>query len=320
MKAILVQKFGPPEVLELADVPEPIPRSGQVVVRVEAAGVNPVETYIRAGTYAKKPTLPYTPGSDAAGRIIRTGEGVHGLRAGQRVYVAGSLSGTYAEQTLCAAEDVYPLPESLSSAQGAALGVPYVTACFALFYRAGARPGETLLVHGGTGGVGTAAVQFGRARGLTVMATGGSAAGLELLVQQGAHSVFDHKAAGYLEAILEATRGRGVDVILEMLANENLGRDLSILSDGGRIAVIGSRGPVEINPRDAMSRNADICGVFLAGAPAQVREEIHASIFAGLENESLRPVIAREFPLADAAEAHRAVMAPGASGKIVLTP
>ena len=279
-----------------------------------------METYIRSGSYLKKPDLPYTPGSDAAGRIIRVGDGVRNLRAGQHVYVAGSQSGTYAEQTLCAAGDVYPLPESLSSAQGAALGVPYVTACFALFYRARARAGETLLVHGGTGGVGLAAVQFARARGMTVMATGGSAAGLELLIQQGAHSVFDHKEPGYLEAIRETTAGRGVDVILEMLANENLGRDLSILADGGRIAVIGSRGPVEINPRDAMSRNADICGVFLAGAPAEVREEIHASIFAGLENETLRPVIAREFPLAEAAEAHRAAMMPGASGKIVLIP
>jgi NADPH2:quinone reductase len=195
-----------------------------------------------------------------------------------------------------------------------------VTACFALFHRARARAGETLLVHGGTGGVGLAAVQFARARGLTALATGGSAAGLELLIQQGAHSVFDHTAPDYLESILEATGGRGVDVILEMLANENLGRDLAMLAAGGRIAVIGSRGPVEINPRDAMSRNADICGVFLAGASANVVEEIHASIFAGLENETLRPVIAREFPLADAAEAHRAVMAPGASGKIVLIP
>jgi len=194
-----------------------------------------------------------------------------------------------------------------------------VTACFALFHRARARAGETVLLHGATGGVGIAALQFARAAGLTVFATGGSDAGRMLLKHEGAHAVFDHKAPGYLEAIMEATAGRGVDVILEMLANVNLGMDLQILAADGRVAVIGSRGPVEINPRDLMSRNADIHGVFLAGASASIAKEIHAALHAGLENETLRPVIGREFPLAQAAEAHRAIMASGAMGKIVLT-
>jgi len=319
MKAIRVEKFGDPEVQQLADVPELIPNSGQVVVRVEAAGVNPVETYIRSGSYANKPTLPYTPGSDAAGVVIRVGDAVKNLREGQRVYVAGSQSGTYAEQTLCAAAQAHPLPESISSEQGAALGVPYITACFALFHRAGARAGETVLLHGATGGVGIAALQLARAAGLNVLATGGSDAGRMLLKHEGAHAVFDHKAPGYIEAIMEATGGRGVDVILEVLANVNLGVDLQILAPGGRVAVVGSRGPVEINPRDLMSRNADVRGVFLAGAPAAVLEEIHAALHAGMDNGTLRPVVGRRFPLAQAAEAHRAIMAPGAMGKIVLT-
>jgi NADPH2:quinone reductase len=319
MKAIRVEKFGDPEVLRLADVPELIPNSGQVVVRVEAAGVNPVETYIRAGTYAHKPALPYTPGSDAAGVVVRVGDAVKNLREGQRVYVAGSQSGTYAEQTLCAAGQAHPLPHSISSEQGAAVGVPYVTACFALFHRAGARAGETVLLHGATGGVGIAALQLARAAGLNVFATGGSDAGRMLLKREGAHAVFDHKAAGYIEAIMEATGGRGVDVILEVLANVNLGMDLQILAPGGRVAVVGSRGPVEINPRDLMSRNADVRGVMLAGASASTLSEIHAALYAGLDNGTLCPVIGREFPLAQAAEAHRAIMAPGAMGKIVLT-
>ena len=181
------------------------------------------------------------------------------------------------------------------------------------------RAGETALLHGATGGVGIAALQLARAAGLKVLATGGSDAGRTLLKDEGAHAVFDHKAAGYLEAIMEATGGRGVDVILEVLANVNLGVDLQILAPGGRVAVVGSRGPVEINPRDLMSRNADVRGVFLAGARAPVLEEIHAALYAGLDNGTLRPVVGRRFPLAQAAEAHRAIMAPGAMGKIVLT-
>jgi NADPH2:quinone reductase len=320
MKAIRVEKFGEPEVLRLVDVPELIPNSGQVVVRVEAAGVNPVETYIRSGNYAHKPALSYTPGSDAAGVVTRVGDTVKHLREGQRVYVAGSQSGTYAEQTLCAAAQAHPLPSSISSEQGAALGVPYVTASFALFHRAQARAGETVLLHGATGGVGIAALQLALAGGLTTLATGGSDAGRMLLKHEGAHTVFDHKAPGYIEAIMEATEGRGVDVILEVLANVNLGMDLQILAPDGRVVVVGSRGPVEINPRDLMSRNADVRGVFLAGASAPILKEIHAALYAGLDNGTLRPVIGREFPLAQAAEAHRAIMAPGAMGKIVLTP
>lgn len=320
MKAIRVDAFGGPEELKSAEIPSPQPAAGQVLVRVRAAGVNPVDTYIRAGTYAQKPTLPYTPGIDGAGEIEAVGEGVSGWTKGQRVYVAGSLSGTYAELAVCDANQVHALPDQVSFAQGAALGVPYVTAHFALFHRARARAGETVLVHGATGGVGLAAVQLARAAGLTAFGTAGSAAGFVAIEEQGVHRAFDHHKLGYLDEIKAATNGRGVDVILEMLANVNLGHDLTILAPGGRVAVIGSRGPVEINPRDAMARNADILGVMLFGAPAEVRRAIHASIDAGLCDGSLRPVVGREFPLEEAAEAHRLVMSPGACGKVVLVP
>lgn len=320
MKAIQVESFGAPEVLQLAELPDPQPAAGQVLVRIRAAGVNPVDTYIRAGTYARKPALPYTPGLDGAGTVERLGEGVSGLVVGQRVYVAGSISGTYAELALCSAGQVHPLPETVSFAQGAALGTPYVTAHFALFHRSRAQKGETVLIHGASGGVGLAALQLALAAGLTVFGTAGSEVGRVLLVEQGAHAVFDHSKLGYLEEITAATGGRGVNVILEMLANVNLGHDLTILAPNGRVAVIGSRGPVEINPRDVMARNADILGVMLFGAPAEVIADIHRALRAGLESEALRPVVGREIPLAEAAEAHRAVMASGAAGKIVLVP
>jgi len=318
MKAIRVTAFGGPEVLRLEEEPTPKPGPGEVLVRIHAVGVNPVETYIRAGTYARLPELPYTPGNDGAGVVEQVGADVTEFKAGDRVYTAGSLTGTYAELALCRKEQVHPLPANVSFAQGAAIGTPYATAYRGLSQRAVAKPGETVLVHGASGAVGTAAVQLARADGLRVFGTAGSDQGLKLAREQGAHEVFDHRAPDHFEEVMKATGGRGVDIIVEMLANVNLGKDLKILAKGGRVVIIGSRGPVEINPRDTMQRDADIRGMILPNTPLVEMASIHAGLVAGLENGTLRPVIGKEFALAEAAEAHRAVMKPGALGKIVL--
>jgi len=320
VKAIRVNTFGEPEVLRLEEVPTPRPGAGQVLVRMHAIGVNPVETYIRAGKYARLPALPYTPGNDGAGVVEQVGSDVNAFKPGDRVYTAGSVSGTYAEFTLCKMEQVHPLPVNVSFAQGAAMGTPYATAYRGLCQRAGAKPGETVLVHGASGGVGTAAVQLARARGLRVFGTAGSDEGRKLAHEQGAHEVFDHRAPDHFEQIMKATSGRGVDVIVELLANENLGKDLTILAKGGRVVVIGSRGRVEIDPRDTMQRDADIRGMVLPNTPPAELASIHAALVVGLENGTLRPLIGKEFSLADAAKAHRAVMQSGALGKIVLVP
>src|SRR5437764_8137750 len=318
MKAIRVHGFGGPEVLRLEEVPTPQPGPGEVLVRMHAIGINPVETYIRAGKYARLPALPYTPGNDGAGVIEQTGSDVTEFKAGDRVYTAGSLSGTYAEFVLCKTEQVHRLPHNVSFAQGADMGTPYATAYRGLFQRADARPGETVLVHGASGGVGTAAVQLARSRGLRVFGTAGSDEGRKLAREQGAHETFDHRAPEHFEQIMRATGGRGVDVIVELLANVNLGKDLTILAKGGRFAIIGSRGRVEIDPRDTMQRDADIRGMVLPNTPPAELASIHAALVAGLENGTLRPVIGKEFPLTDAAQAHRAVMESGALGKTVL--
>ena len=320
MEAIRVHQFGEPEVLRLEQVPTPQPGSGQALVRMQAIGVNPVETYIRAGIYSYKPALPYTPGNDGAGVVEQIGDSVTEFKPGDRVYTAGSSSGTYAEFALCKTEQVHPLPVNVSFAQGAAMGTPYATAYRGLFQRAGAKPGETVLVHGASGGVGTAAVQLARARGLRVFGTAGSDEGRKLAREQGAHEVFDHRAPDQFEQIMKATGGRGVDVIVELLANVNLGKDLTILAKGGRVAIIGSRGRVEIDPRDAMQRDADLRGMVMPNTPPAELASIHAVLVAGLENGTLRPVIGKEFRLAEAAQAHRAVMEPGAFGKIVFVP
>src|SRR5437762_10113315 len=320
MKAIRVHEFGGPEVLRLEEVPAPQPGPGEVLVRIHAAGVNPVETYIRAGTYARLPELPYTPGNDGGGVVEHVGSDVTEFKPGDRVYTAGSLSGTYAEFALCKKEQVHPLPENVSFAQGAAMGTPYATAYRGLLQRADAKPGETVLVHGASGGVGTAAVQLARADGLRVFGTAGSDEGLKLAREQGAHERFDHRAPDHFEQVMKATGGRGVDVIVEMLANVNLGNDLTILAKGGRVVIIGSRGPVEIDPRNTMQRDADVRGMILPDTSPAEMASIHAALVAGLENGTLRPVIGKEFPLAEAAQAHRAVMEPSALGKIVLIP
>ena len=318
MKAIKVKEFGGPDVLRLEQVTAPKPAAGEVLVRIHASGVNPVETYIRAGKYARLPELPYTPGNDGAGVVEEVGADVREFKAGDRVYTAGSISGTYAEFALCRREQIHPLPANVSFAQGAAIGTPYATAYRGLFQRAVAKPGETVLVHGASGGVGTAAVQLARARGLRVFGTAGSDEGLKLVREQGAHEMFDHRVSEHFEQVMKATNGHGVDVIVEMLANVNLGKDLNILAKRGRVVVIGSRGPVEINPRDTMQRDADVRGMILPNTPPAEMASIHAALVAGLENGTLRPVIGKEFPLAEAAQAHQAMMKSGALGKIVL--
>jgi len=318
MRAIQMDQFGEPEVMKIRDVPLAEPAAGQVRVRVRAAGVNPVDTYIRAGTYKVLPELPYVPGKDAAGEVTALGPGVSGLTVGQRVYVAGLSSGAYAEALVCPARAVHALPDSLDFAQGAAVGVPYSTAYYALFIRAKARAGETVLVHGATGAVGLAAVQLALAAGLRVLATGGSEKGRRLLEAQGPVPVFDHHQSDRAGQIMAATGGRGVDVVLEMLANVNLAMDLNILAHAGRVAVIGNRGTIEIDPRAAMERSAAILGTMIAHATETEMRGIHAAIGAGLFNGTLRPVVARTYPLADAPAAHRDILATRAAGKLVL--
>jgi NADPH2:quinone reductase len=287
---------------------------------VAAIGVNPVDTYIRAGLYRPDLELPYTPGLDGAGVIIAIGPQVNHRQVGDRVYVAWSLTGTYAELVLCKEFQTHLLPEGVTFPQGAAIGVPYGAAFRALFQRAHAVAGEAVLVHGASGGVGLAAIQLARAAGLRVIGTAGSERGRKLVLAQGAHHALDHHQPEYLAELKELTCGQGVDIILEMLANVNLPQDLKALAMGGRVVVIGNRGTVEIDPRDAMARDASVVGMSLFNISDADRTVVHAALVAGLENGTLRPVIGRELPLSAAPESHVAVMSPGARGKIVLLP
>lgn len=320
MKAIVVREFGAPEVMKLEDVATPKPGSGQVLVRVRAAGLNPYDTYMRNGTYAVKPPLPYTPGGEAAGLVETSGEGVTSVKPGDRVYVNQPITGAYAEFALALASNVHRLPERVSFAQGAGVFVAYGTAYHALHHQAKARASETLLVHGASGGVGLAAVQIARAMGLTVLGTAGTEKGLALVRREGAHHAFNHRDAGHQDEILKATNGRGVDVVIEMLANVNLGNDLKLLARFGRVIVVGSRGDVTITPRELMARRASVCGFTLWGILDSEAADMFAGIEAGLANGTLNPVVGKELPLSEVVRAHKEIMDPGALGKVVLIP
>ncbi len=320
MKAIVVHEFGAPEVMKMEEFPTPKAGPGQAVVRIHAAGVNPFDTYMRAGTYAIKPPLPYMPGGEGAGIVETVGEGVSKFKAGDRVYVGHPLTGTYAEYTLALESHLHRLPDRVNFNQGAGIYVACGTAYHALFHHAKARAAETLLVHGASGGVGIAAVQIARALGMQVMGTAGTEKGLDLVRREGAHHAFNHKIAGYTDAMLKATGGRGVDAVLEMLANVNLAADLKLLTRNGRVIVIGSRGDVTITPRDLMARASSVKGFVLWGISEVDEADVHAGLYAGLENGTIRPVVGKELTLGEAVRAHKEILETGALGKTILIP
>ncbi|XP_061696270.1 quinone oxidoreductase [Syngnathoides biaculeatus] len=320
MRAIRVSEFGAPSVLKLCtDVKVPQPGSGQVLIRVHACGVNPVETYIRAGTYSRKPSLPYTPGTDASGVVECVGKGVTAVKPGDRVFTTSTQSGGYAEFAVTTEESIHKLPDTLDFKQGAAIGIPYFTAYRALVHKAHVKPGDTVLIHGASGGVGLAACQLSRVLGLRVLGTAGSKEGMELVVKNGAHMAFNHREDDYTGKIMEATEGQGVDVIVEMLSNINLNKDLQMMAFGGRVAVVGSRGSIDFNPRDTMGKETSIIGVSLFSATPVERKECAALLFAGMEDGWLCPIVSNQYHLDKAAQAHHDIInSRGATGKIVL--
>lgn len=324
MKAIVVHEFGAPDSMKVEDVAEPTPGAGQLVVRVHAIGVNPYDTYMLSGNYATRPSLPYTPGADAAGVVEQVGPGVTNVKAGDRVYIGGTAAhrsyGAYAERAVCEPHQVHPLPDRLSFAQGAAINVPYVTAWRALHGRAQVQPGDTVFIHGASGGVGLAATQIARAWGARVIGTASTDEGRALVRQQGAEHALNHRETGYLDRLKELTGGRGPNVILESLANVNLDSDLAAAAPGGRIVIIGNRGRTEIDARKTMGKDLSVYGMSMWNIPAADLERIHAALVAGFATGALSPVVGTELPLGDAPRAHELVMKAGAKGKIVLLP
>jgi NADPH:quinone reductase len=316
MKAIIVTAFGGPEVLKLQDVPDPKPGEGEMLVRVHAAGVNPVDTYVREGKYpglTAKP--PFIAGTELAGEIV------DGPRKGERVYspatTIGRNLGTYAE--FAVVQHAWRLPDHLSFAEGAAIPVAFGTAYRALADVGRMKPGEVVLIHGASGGVGNAATQIAASLGAVVIGTASTPEGQQAVRDAGATFVFNHKEEGYREKIKDATGGKGVDVIIEFLANVNLNHDLDLAAKRGRIVVVGSRGPVEIDARRSMGKESSITGMSLWNDGIDGLNRAYAAVGALLERKAMTPLVGKEFALAEVAKAQELVMKGGNTGKIVLT-
>lgn len=316
MKAARSHEYGGPEVLNLEDVDTPEISAEQILVAVRAAGVNPVDTYIRSGTNNYSAKFPHTPGMDGAGEVMAVGADVSGFAPGDRVYFTRTSTGSAAEYAVCAPASTYPLPDAVSFTEGACLGVPATTAHRALFGRANAQAGETVLIHGATGAVGTIAVQLAQAAGLTVVATAGTAEGEALLKDLGVATVLNHRSDDYLKPwqSLDA----GFDLIVEMLADVNLDKDLKALGRKGRVIVVGSRGKVEITPRDLMARDAAVMGMAVMNvAPAEL-QQIARSLYPLLQGGLVKPVVRKAYPLGEVGKAHEAVLESGAAGNFVI--
>ena len=329
MKGVLVENFGSIEVLKIKeDLPLPIDELEEleptkILIRVISAGINPVDTYIRSGQYARLPKLPYIPGNDAAGYIIAVGAAVSkdAFPLGSRVFVTGvgKNSGCYAEYATIDMNYVFPLDKRLSFAQGSGLGVPYFTAYKALVLRAKLKENETVLVHGASGAVGIAVVQIAVSLGATIFGTAGSKEGMDIVRKCGAHHVFNHNEKDYDKEMKARTNNEGFDVIIENLANINLDRDMQMLKSNARIMVVGSRGPITVNPRHLMAPEALIQGIALAATKEYEYKEIGDAIVNGIRSGWVNPVINREYDFGTTQKAHDDIInSKGAKGKLVI--
>ncbi len=366
--AVRVSAFGSADSMRVVEgVTLPALGSSQIRINLSYAGVNPVDTYIRAGSYATLPDLPFTPGEEGSGIIAGVGESIDRERfqVGDRVYVTHCITGSYATACNANMQDVYPLPSNLPLLAGCGLGTPFPAAYRALvsshvsatfigfrsvpwnlisvfrvrcscsqhvvltltlvlvlvlqFQRAKAKAGQSVLVNGASGAVGLAAVQLAKAAGMApVIGTAGSAEGRLLVLEEGgADYVIDHHSPGFHQDAVALTKGgnEGLNVIVESSAHFNLGNDLSALSKDGVVAVVGSRGAVEVDPRDLMSAESSVLGVMLSAASTGDLEETHAAIGAGLADGTIRPYVGVVLQgLESASAAHEEVISHASTG------
>lgn len=286
-----------------------------------ATGVNPVDTYIRSGKYKNLPILPYIPGKDGAGIVHSIGMNVTSFNIGERVYFFGSITGSYAQYTICSITNVFSLPIDITFAQGACLGTPAFTAYRALFDKGKAKPGERIFIHGASGGVGLFTVEMAKSIGLEVIGTAGTSEGIEAVLNAGASEVFNHHDAHYIEDI-QRKYPQGFDICIEMLASSNLNIDFSLMAMNGRIVIVGSRGSIEINPRDIMTKELEVYGVMLFNSSPHEIYRTASFIDALLKHHQLNPIISLTLPLNEAPTAHAEIIERNRFhvGNIVLIP
>lgn len=324
MKAVVADSWGEPASMRYADVADPEPKAGEVLIDVAAIGCNFPDILIVQGKYQVRPALPFSPGCEVAGTVRSVGDGVAEFLPGQRV-IALMTWGAYAERVAVPARDVFALPERLSLDEGAAFGLVYQTSWCALVHRAALRSGETLLVHAAAGGVGLAAVQIGKALGARVIATVGSSAKQEIASAAGADVVIDYRSEDFVARVKAETRGKGADVIYDPVGGDVFDGSTRCIAFEGRLLVVGFAGGriADIATNRILLKNISVVGVhwgvYRSAAPALLDEWMR-SLFALAGSGKLKPVIYRTFPLRQAAEALAAIGSRESYGKVVLRP
>lgn len=323
VKAILVDHPGDPEVMRLGDAPDPVPGRGEVLVRVHATAVNRADTLQRRGFYPPPPGASPIIGMEAAGTVETLGEGVESWHHGDPICALLS-GGGYAELVTAPAGQLMPVPEGMSWVDAAAIPEVFLTAHDNLFTRGRLAAGETVLIHGGGGGVGTAAIQLAHRAGARVLVTAGSGAKLERCRALGADAGINHREEDFVARARELTGGRGVDVVLDVMGAAYLARNLDALAPDGRLVIIGLQGgaATDIDLNQLLRRRISVIATTLRGRPAEQKAQIVRRFvedaLPGFKDGTLRPVVDRVLPLAEAPSAHRVMEAGGNVGKIVL--
>ncbi|WP_193367905.1 NAD(P)H-quinone oxidoreductase [Pelagibius marinus] len=324
MKVIEISEAGGPEVLKPAERPVPQPGEGEVLIKVAAAGVNRPDCLQRQGSYPPPPGASDIPGLEIAGEVVALGAGVTEPKIGDRV-CALVTGGGYAEYCAAPAPQCLPLPKGYSLEQAAALPETFFTVWVNVFDRSALKPGESFLVHGGTSGIGTTAIQLAKAFGCTVFATAGSPEKVKACEDLGADRAINYREEDFVEVVKEATGGKGVDVILDMVGGSYIPRDIKAMAPDGRLSFIAFLGgpKAEVNFAAVMMKRLTITGSTLRARPVAVKaalaEALKAKAWPLLEAGEIAPVMAASFPLAEAAKAHELMESSSHIGKIVLT-
>jgi NADPH2:quinone reductase len=324
MKAVRCIELGGPDKLRVEDIERPEPGAGEVRLKVAGCGVNFADSLIIQGKYQVRPDLPFTPGMEVAGKVTALGANVDGLERGQLV-VGMTGTGGFAEEVICPARDVMPCPEGLDPVIAAALPVAYGTAHLGLERRARLRPGETLLVHGASGGVGLAAVEVGKRMGATVIATASSADKLEIAAEHGADHLIDYAEGAFKDRVRELTGGRGADVIFDPVGGDVFDESLRCIAWEGRLLVVGfASGRIPQAPANLMLvKNMAVMGVFWGAyrdKDPKVMTASFATLAQWLKEGALKPLVSRTYGLEDTGQAIADLMERRAKGKIVVTP
>jgi putative PIG3 family NAD(P)H quinone oxidoreductase len=323
MTAVEVREPGPPQVLRAVQRPIPEPAAGEVLIRVAAAGVNRPDVLQRRGLYPPPPGITDIPGLEVAGEVVRLGEGVREPAVGEKVcaLIAG---GGYAQYVAAPAVQCLPVPATLSLEEAAALPETFFTVWLNIFERARLQPGETLLVHGGSSGIGTTAILLARAFGARVIVTAGSAHKCAACRELGAEVAINYHEEDFVEATRRATDGKGADVILDMVGGDYLPRNVAAAAVEGRIALIATQGgnKSELDLRPLLTRRLTITASTLRPQPIQnkgrLAQSLRQHVWPLFASRGLKPVVHARFPLNDAAAAHQLMESGAHIGKIVL--